>query len=201
MRDVPHDHVLDFLADYKFHDKSQECDAQLLTGYIRKRVSVGSLRNWNLAIVGNPIGSVEENFEFAPGVSVRRIVRAKIGSGDAPDGFADIKTLMSRKDAAVDLQGDTAKLKEEEIKAERRRQLPDTGLVVLYPIDKVSEPVPAKASRRPLDAEDHVIGVGLVFPRPPGEDSTVEWDYISADLSGVDIEEEDLSLIEAEVGA
>lgn len=198
LRDVPHDHVLDFLADYRFHEKSQECDAELLSGYIQKRTAVGSLRTWNLAIVGNPVGSTEENFEFAPGMAVRRITRAKIDTTDSPAGFADIKTLMSRKDAALDLQGDTTKLSEEEIKAERRRQLPDTGLVVLYPIDKVSEPVPAKATRRALNAEEHVIGVGLVFPRPSGDDSTVEWNYISADLSGVNLEVEDFSLVEGE---
>ncbi|MFE0377546.1 Z1 domain-containing protein [Streptomyces inhibens] len=199
LRDVPHDHVLDFLAAYRFHEKSQECDAELLSGYIEKRTKVGSLRNWNLAIVGNPVGDAKDNFEFAPDVAVRRIVRAKIDVKDSPSGFADIKTLMSRKDAAIDLQGDTARMTEEEIKAERRRQLPDTGLVVLYPIDKVSEPAPTKVTRRSLDAEEHVIGVGLVFPRPAGDDSTVEWNYISADLSGVDLEEEDFSLIEGEV--
>jgi hypothetical protein len=110
---------------------------------------------------------------------------------------ADIKTLMSRRDAAVDLSGDVSKLKEEEIMRERKAQLPDTGLLILYPIDKTSAPNPPKPTRRPLNAEEHVIGVGLVFPEPRDGDSTVE-KYISADLSGVSIEDEDLSLLESE---
>ncbi|GGO64349.1 Z1 domain-containing protein [Nonomuraea cavernae] len=199
-RDVPYDLVLDFLKRYRFHEKSQECDADLLIGYIEKRVrSAGSLRRWNIAIVGNPVKDDDTAFEFAPGVAVQRIVRARLETTET--GFADIKTLMSRRDAAVDLDGDTGSLTEQEIKVERQRQLPDRGLLVLYPIDKVSSPPPREKQRRlPLDADEHVIGVGLVFPQPHGEDSAIEW--ISADLSGVDpdvdIEEVDFSPIEAE---
>ncbi|RAY10740.1 endonuclease [Actinomadura craniellae] len=196
-RGVPHDHVIDFLEGYGFHAKSQECDAGLLIRYIEKRVqSAGALKRWNVAIVGNPVGSKSGDFAFAPDVTVGRIIRARLVPTE-PD-FADIKTLMSRKDAAVDLAGDTGGLQEQQIKAERRRQLPDTGLLVLYPIDKTSEPDPPKPSRQAMSAEDHVIGVGLVFPQPAGDDSTVEWDYVSADLSGVEIEEEDLTPIESE---
>ncbi|MEV4474187.1 Z1 domain-containing protein [Nonomuraea sp. NPDC049504] len=197
-RDVPYDLVLDFLKTYHFHEKSQECDADLLTGYIEKRVrTAGSLRRWNVAIVGNPLGDFDDAFEFAPGIAVQRIVRARLRTSES--GFADIKTLMSRRDAAIDLNGDGSNLTEQEIKVERQRQLTDRGLLVLYPIDKVSSPPPrVKQRREPLDAEEHVIGVGLVFPQPHGEDSAVEW--ISADLSGVavDIEEDDFSLLEEE---
>jgi Z1 domain len=194
---VPYEHVIDFLKGYRFHVKSQECDADLLTRYIESRVgAAGSLRRWNIVIIGNRVDVDDRNFEFAPGVSVQRIIRARLKTTEP--NFADIKTLMSRKDAAVDLTGDTGTLQEQEIKAERRRQLPDTGLLVLYPIDRISEPSPAKTTREALDAEETVIGVGLVFPQPSGKDSTVEWEYVSADLSGVEIEEEDFSPIEAE---
>lgn len=104
---------------------------------------------------------------------------------------------MSRRDAAVDLAGDAGKLTEREIMTERRKQLPDTGLLVLYPIDSVSEPSPAKKLREPLNAEQHVIGVGMVFPAPRNGDSEVEG-YISADLSNVSIEEEDYSVFDQE---
>ncbi|GAA3118934.1 Z1 domain-containing protein [Planomonospora alba] len=197
-RDVPYDLVIDFLKQYRFHEKSQECDTDLLTRYIEKRVrNAGSLRRWNVAIVGNPLGDDAGAFEFAPGVAVQRIVRARLDTSEP--GFADIKTLMSRRDAAVDLAGETGQLTEKEIESERRKQLPDTGLLVLYPIDKLSAPPQREKQRRkPLDAAEHVIGVGLVFPLPVGEDSSIEW--ISADLSGVDvdIEEVDLSPIDAE---
>ncbi|NLU68425.1 Z1 domain-containing protein [Streptomyces sp. HNM0574] len=201
LRGVPHEHVLRFLESYAFHSESQDCNAQLLSGYIEKRVRVGSLRQWNVAIVGNPSRDVDDDFEFAPGVRVGRVTRARMHSS-VPD-YADIKTLMSRADAAVDLEGVRRGLAEEDIKRERKRLLPHTGLIVLYPIDKHSAPAERrKHLREPLDAEDHVIGVGLVFPEPERtrDDSTVRWDgsYISADLSGVQIEEEDYSPVESE---
>ncbi|MFE9306216.1 Z1 domain-containing protein [Streptomyces sp. NPDC006706] len=194
-RDVPHDTVIRFLNTYKFHEKSPENDAQLIAAYIRKRVTAaGSLRRWNVAIVGNPAG---EPYTFAPGVTVGRNVRARLAVTNPDPDFADIKTLMSRRDAAVDLSGDAAKLTEKGIMDRRRAELPDTGLLVLYPIDKTSEPSAAKKLRGPLNADAHVMGVGLVFPEPQQGDSTVE-KYISADLSGVRIEDEDLSLLEGE---
>lgn len=197
-RDVPHDFVLDFLSNYKFDKKSPENDAELIGNYIRKRVTAGSLGRWNVAIVGTPAGKGED-FTFAPHVTVGRNNRARLALENPDPDFADIKTLMSRRDAAVDLTGDIGKLTEKEIAEERRKQLPDTGLLVLYPIDKLSRPSPSKTLRAPLDAEEHVIGVGLVFPKPQDGDSTVK-SYISADLSNVniEIEEEDYSLVDGE---
>uniref|UniRef100_A0AAU1UES9 Z1 domain-containing protein n=1 Tax=Streptomyces sp. NBC_00119 TaxID=2975659 RepID=A0AAU1UES9_9ACTN len=208
-RDVPHDVVLNFLGDYQFHagsgEKSaklaRENNAKLITEYIQKRVrSAGALRRWNVALVGRPPKNSDDDLEFAPGVAVGRVVRAKLATGS--QGFADIKTLMSRKDAGIDLDGDVSTMTEHQLRDARRVQLPTTGLLTLYPIDRYSEPVPAKKQRQPLDAEEHVIGVGLVFPEPDGPDSAVEPEYVSADLSGVQLEEfeeeEMLRLIEGE---
>ncbi|MGW4565322.1 Z1 domain-containing protein [Streptomyces sp. NPDC004561] len=191
-RGVPHDAVTDFLGCYKFHDKSPENDADLIIGYIQKRIrAAGSLRRWNVAIVGNPSG---DPFNFGRGITVGLSTRARLVVPHPDPHFADIKTLMSRRDAAVDLDGDAAKLNEKGIMDKRRELLPDTGLLVLYPIDRMSAPSPSKQRRAPLNAEEDVIGVGLVFPEPRHEDSTVE-KYISADLSGVRIEDEDYSLL------
>ncbi|MFD0637006.1 Z1 domain-containing protein [Catenulispora yoronensis] len=204
-RNVPHDLVLEFLADYTFHENSLESDSELIRDYIKRRVrTAGALARWNVAIVGTPARTRDDEFEFAPGIQVGRINRARLApehGRTAPDDFADIKTLMSRRDAAVDLAGEVSQLSEADIMTKRREQLPETGLLVLYPIDKRSEPRPDKPQRRPLDAEEHVMGVGLVFPDPSGTDSAA---YVSADLSGVRAaeieEEEDLArLIEGDV--
>ncbi|MEV5963765.1 Z1 domain-containing protein [Kribbella sp. NPDC051952] len=202
-RDVPSEHVIDFLRAYQFHEKSQECDSDLLIRYIeRRKKEAGSLTTWNVALVGNPVDSALGNFDFAPDVQVGRIVRARLGSEDEvdEDTVADIKTLMSRRDAAVDLSGENGKLTESEIKEKRLDELPNTGLIVLYPIDKVSTPAPGRTQRRALDADTDVIGVGLVFPQPD-VDSPIEWNYISADLSRIDIEEEDFSAVVSEESA
>lgn len=158
------------------------------------------MSRWNIAIVGNPLRAAQDAFEFAPGISVGRVTRARIAAEhgtSARADFADIKTLMSRRDAAVDLTGEVSGLDEAAIKRARRKELPGTGLLVLYPIDKTSRPAPAKKLRAPLDAEAHVIGVGLVFPEPTGADSEVSR-YITADLSDVVLEEEDFSALEVD---
>ncbi|MFD7708077.1 Z1 domain-containing protein [Streptomyces sp. NPDC059786] len=195
-RDVPHEAVIDFLRSYKFHEKTPENDADLIVDYIRKRISqAGSLGRWNIAIVGNPQG--QGNFTFAPGVTVGRNVRSRLdGVGTDPE-VADIKTLMSRRDIAIDLDKATAKLPEKALVDARSARLPDTGLLVLYPIDKLSEPNPPKPSRVALNAEEHVIGVGMFFPKPSTEDSEVK-KYISANLANVPIEDEDYSLVDSE---
>ncbi|MEJ1195842.1 MULTISPECIES: Z1 domain-containing protein [unclassified Streptomyces] len=194
-RDVPFDVVTDFLASYRFHEKSTENDPELISAYIRKRVSTaGSLRRWNVAIIGNPAG---EPFTFAPNVTVGRVTRTRLALTNPDPDFADIKSLLGPRDGAVDLVGIKGGMTEKNLMDARSAQLPDTGLVLLYPIDKTSEPHPDKKLRAPLNAEEHVIGVGLVFPEPRNGDSAVE-KYISADLSGVRIEDEDLSPLESE---
>ncbi|MFJ4278857.1 Z1 domain-containing protein [Streptomyces massasporeus] len=194
-RDVPYDVITEFLGSYKFHEKSTENDPELISAYIRKRVSsAGSLRRWNVAVMGTPQG---EPFTFAPNVTVGRVTRTRLALPNPDPDYADIKSLLGPRDAAVDLVGVKTKLTEQALKDARSTQLPNTGLLLLYPIDKTSEPEPGKTLRAPLHAEEHVIGVGLVFPDPRHGDSTVE-KYISADLSGVRIEDEDFSLLEGE---
>lgn len=190
---VSYEHILEFLEEYRFHEDSTECSRELLSRYIEKRVrDAGALRQWNVALIGNK-DSALGTFRYAPGAAVGRVNRARLAPGDDPDRV-DIKTLMSRKDAAIDLKGSIAKLSEKDIKIERRKQLPDTGLITLYAIKKDSQPLYEKERqlREPLNLPEDAIGVGLVFPRPGiDEDSEVEWNYVSADLSNVEVEVED----------
>src|SRR5690606_31006788 len=109
------------------------------------------------------------------------------------------KTLMSRKDGVVDLPGDHSRATEKDLMHLRTQVALDTGLLVLYPIDKDSEPATARAAetREPLAAEEHAIGVGLVFPEVLSGDVAAHG-YIQADLAGISIEDEDYSALEDE---
>lgn len=194
-RDVPAASVLDFLSSYRIHDLSADSSPGLLSGYIEKRIDDGGLRLWNVAVIDNGTGPGE--FDFGAGVTVPTVARAKLEQ--TPPSAADIKTLMSRRDAALDLDVPKGQLSEDGIRAARRAQLPAHGLLVLYPIDRTSEPAPKKNQRREqLDALDDPVGVGLVFPQPEGDDAVA---YVSADLSKVApaigyVEEEDIGPIE-----
>ncbi|MFB7608138.1 Z1 domain-containing protein [Streptomyces gardneri] len=172
---VPSDRVIDFLTTYQFHEGSPETDPSLLIDYIGKRIRMAnSLRQWNVAILGKPAETDDDTLTFADGITVGRIIRTRLSiASDDPD-FADIKTLMSRRDAAIDLGDGIGDLNEQEIREARRRQLPHTGLLALYPIDRTSAtPGQTNARRASLNAEEHVIGVGMVFPHPDYTDSTV----------------------------
>jgi hypothetical protein len=195
LRGVPHDVILAFLGEYSFHEKSVECDAVLLSKYIRRRVAKGALRTWNMALIGKAGSDDNGTFEYAPGVIVNRVVRAKLET--SPADAADIKTLMSRRDALADLEVNApSEMDEKQIKAERLRQAPEVGLLTLYAIEATS--ASTRELRTALSAVDDVIGVGLVFPSPEGDDDAVEWNYVSADLSGIEIEEDDLTDLESE---
>jgi hypothetical protein len=89
---------------------------------------------------------------------------------------------MSRRDAAVDLDlTGEGTLDEHRILELRREQAPDTPLLAIYPIDRLSPTT--RRARQPLDAVEDVIGIGIVFPKPaPGDEDRVYW---QADLSGV----------------
>ncbi|GHH71036.1 Z1 domain-containing protein [Promicromonospora soli] len=196
-RDVPYTTVLGFLTEYSFHEDWDVATSEMLTEYIQKRVrNAGSLRSWSIAVIGNPVDNANA-FSFSDEVTVGRVIRSRLE--DSRNDYADIKTLMSRRDAAVDLRGKFAGVSEKDLMRAREEQAGRSGLLVLYAIDKDSEPATDKAKefRVGLGADDHVIGVGLVFPEAVGPDAEAHG-YIQADLSGIVIEEEDFSAVDGE---
>jgi len=197
---VPHDRVVTFLESYAFHERSSDGDRGRLVDYIGKRVRDGSLRLWSVGVIGNSLpGATTGRCDLGSGVEVRMVKRSRLGqrSERTFDGVADIKTLTSRRDETIDLDVDGEDIgSRQRILGLRRRQRPDEGLILLYPIEPHSDT--GRDGRLPLAAptDDVVIGAALVFPEPrPGtDDSDVE--YWSADLSGVVVEEVDLSVLE-----
>ncbi|MEJ8280881.1 Z1 domain-containing protein [Pseudonocardia spirodelae] len=196
---VPHEDVLDFLESYSFHERSADGDSRRISEYIRRRVRDGALGRWSVGVIGNSLESADtKRCDLGSGVDVRMVRRARLhyDADTAFDGVADIKTLSSRRDEALDLTTDRpSTLDRKELVALRRRQRPSQGLVLLYPIEPQSEPARLKnrvALAAPTD--DVVMGVALVFPEALGRDSEVE--YMSADLSQVAVEEEDDSVLD-----
>lgn len=196
--EMPAEDIIAFIEDYQVHEKAPNNRVGLIADYVRKRNGRGQLLEWDVAIIGSSTAG-RGTYDFGSGVEVPKIIRAKLL--DSPPDAADIRTLMSRRDAAVDLTLQPGVALTEALIAERRReQRPDTGLLTLYAIDRVSPTT--RTGRQPLDAVDDVVGIGIVFPRPaPGEDDSV---YMQADLSRVAesaddyVEVDDLSVLEEE---
>jgi hypothetical protein len=197
---VPYGDVLDFLNSYSFHERSSDGDRKRLVTYIAKRVERDSLRRWSIGVVGNSRADADTGrCDLGGGIEVRMVKRSRLGqkSDTTFDGVADIKTLTSRRDETIDLIIDgSQELSRKQILELRRRQRSDEGLLLIYPIEPTSDT--GRDGRLPLNAptDDVVVGVALVFPNPrPGtQDSDVE--YWSADLSGVAVEEEDVSVLD-----
>ncbi|MEJ2888855.1 Z1 domain-containing protein [Actinomycetospora aeridis] len=196
---VPYEDILTFLDAYSFHTRASEGGSGRLTEYIRRRVRDGSLGRWSIGVIGNSLANADtKRCDLGSGVDVRMVRRARLNydsEGDF-DGVADIKTLTSRRDEALDLDTDRPNsLTRKDLVALRRAQRPSEGLLLLYPIEPRSEPSTRNRVALAAPSEDVVMGVALVFPDPKGADSEVE--YWSADLSKVvAVEEEDDWILE-----
>ena len=117
-KDVESASVLNFLSTYEFHQNSRELDATLLQRYIRAQNEHGELTSWTIAVLGLPkerkeLGSIPLGvIGDVPLINRSRVI--------PPPGqaYANIKSLMSKEDRAVDLgltQRDLAGLPQGEI--------------------------------------------------------------------------------------
>jgi hypothetical protein len=229
-RGVPTSAVLDFVRDYRVNAQSTEYSGDLVHGYVRKRMNAGGLLHWNVGVVGKNTGGTAP-VALPDGQSTFAVTRARTPDTEGKH-TADIKTLTGSRDPGLDLSipdvlpdGYKA-VSRELLRRLRREQEPDTGLLLLYPIDGKSEPpvrpssaqavvevdqqlpmAPLKRDRVPLDAPVGVVwGMALVFPEPVvGTDVAVEYDYVQADLSRVfpasisEDEEYDLSIFDEDL--
>lgn len=178
--EVPTDVVTEFLKAYRFHERSPEADPNLLLEYIRKRVDAGGLPRWNVAVLGVPPTVAPRVVTLSSQHVVGCVRRARItGNEGAP--VADIKTLSGSLDAGIDLEVPDGPMTRARLNSLRREQRPETGLLMVYPIDGKSE---TRTGRPPLAAPvDVVWGVALVFPEPSAGDATVDYSYVAADLA------------------
>jgi hypothetical protein len=197
-RDVPVGLVTSFLSEYLIHEDSPDLDPAMVTKYIdtQLRGDSPSLDIWSVALVGGTGSSVDIG-----GISIGSVIRSRLN--DDNTDRADIKTLMSRQDRVLDLEITTgaAQAAGEAKLAKLRNDDPtyrNRGLIVLYPIDRVSQPIdpgssrpaPARPARIELGAEEVVIGMGLVFPGEAQARNRIRATHVAVDLT--DVEREDL---------
>jgi hypothetical protein len=197
-RDVSFRDVIKFIDRYRFHERSEEARPELLKRYIQKRVENNALSAWDIAVIGNSRKNANI-WKFPDGTAVGLNRRSRINL--VGDPLADIKTLSGPRDAAVNLRvpGGVDVTRRSEIDTLRRVQRPDHGLLLIYPIDPVSET--SQKNRHPLNAPYEVVmGAAFVFPTPTSADSQVEHDYVAADIrDGRYWESEDPEILQQEL--
>jgi hypothetical protein len=187
VRDVPARLIIGFLAKFAIHPDAPDLDTELMSKYIEHQIgqTPGSLETWSIAVVGGGGAIVT-----LAGRSLASVVRSQLDDG-RPDR-ADIKTLMSKQDRVLDLDISAADAKAlDEVQLLRKRNehpiYKSRGLLVLYPIESVSAPLPGSKGRVALDSPVDVMGLGFVFPGEAAEGSRIAASHVAVDLTGVEV--------------
>ena len=179
--------VIEFFREYVVHSSHRDLSSEWLEEYIR--VNSDALRNWSVVII-QPEDRKRPQAGIALGPVVPRLVRRSRLDGTDPT-VADIKALMSRSDVMADVEeglrpvsGNWRNWDWSRLKSAREQLVGPRPMLLLYPIDRRSEPVTkSKPGRRAaLDASHHVLGVGLVFPQLGVQADNKPTKYIEVDL-------------------
>lgn len=167
-RQVPTEDILHFLEMYRVDDSFRSYREGWIRKYIEKNAE--NYRNgWNVAVI-QPSRDItgRRGMRLGPVEAPALVNRSRLAHADKR--LADIKALMSKRDILVDVD------KEEEesgggpsdrwdsIKIWREQKVGGVPLLLLYPIDRESQPRFNASIREPLDAAHDVLGIGLVFP-------------------------------------
>ncbi|WP_139000247.1 Z1 domain-containing protein [Rhodococcus zopfii] len=187
-RNVSVNDVRTFLEDYNIVLDQADMSADQMLQYIERQNAEDDpkLTRWNVAIIGGE-GEVVE----IAGIKVAASVRAPYKEGGE---VADIKTLMSKADLVVDVEGlapATARgMREAELKERRINEpgLRDKGLLVLYPLDRVSKPRSDRSAdvREEMNAVSSPVGLAVVFPKTSYSDSerdAVQMTHVAVELA------------------
>lgn len=153
--DVPGTVVRKFLANYSMCDKQLNLTKEMLLTYIDG--SASRMPFWNVAIVSS--SRAERRVHLGGLSDIGPVIRSRLPESS---DYADIKALMSKQDVLADVEDSDAQSTDgwEKLKSYR----PDTPLLLVYPIDSVSEPSRAGDHRAALNAKGDLIGLGFVFP-------------------------------------
>lgn len=196
-RDVPKDYVISFFRSYNFHENNRSLSSDLLINYIEDQNRYGLLKKWNVVIRG-----VTGRDKTSRGT-------LKLGSFDVPllerakrtssvENAAHIGVLMSKGDTGADLtleRQELAGLSEQDLKSRRDEEMPGTGLLILYPIARNSEPGRGAKTKENLNAVNDMIGLGIVFPEASqqsrGTQTYMTVDPMLLDRSDFVLEEEE----------
>jgi len=195
------DDILHLISQYEFHPNSLSVKREYLDKYIRNEAAANSLLKWNVVVMEGEAGD-HPGVDLGLSSPARPLIRSRVARTD--DDIANFKAIVSTMDrvADVDIQpsevgrmarSDRGSVSDAELLTLRSKELPNQGLLCIYPINKNSKPQGAneKHTRTDLDADEDVVGLAFFFPHGAGEHSEV--DYKAADLSGFlneDVDEE-----------
>ncbi|TJZ84872.1 Z1 domain-containing protein [Paracoccus hibiscisoli] len=158
---VPLSAVRKFIAATDISEEHMDLKQAYLLEYLDS--AAASLSEWNVGLV-QPASGTRSTRPLGKLGAVVTLRRSKLKSENPR--YADIKALMSKADILIDADCKPEKDDWSGFKECR----PDKPLLLLYPIDALSEPEERKAksgkpsSRESLNAAGDLMGFGIVFP-------------------------------------
>lgn len=178
--------VISFLRQYQFHENNRALSSKLLIDYIRDQNEYDVLKTWNIVLRGVTARDKKDRGTLSlGGLPLPLLERAR---RKFPEEHAHIGVLMSKGDIGADLKRDPKQLRgqnDNQLKALRQEDMPNVGLLVIYPIAKDSEPGKQAKTKVTLAAAADLIGLGLVFPAAVGESRGAQ-SYLTVDPSRLD---------------
>jgi hypothetical protein len=181
-RNVSRASVLRFFRTYSVEPSHADLAPELLCSFIEQ--ADVRLDHWNVGIVESGRGSLSA-MDLGSVGKVRTVTRAKLAG---EEGVADIKALMSKTDIGFDCASSIdSSLGWKDAKDARTALEGNIPLLLLYPIERRSEPRRPSEERVSLDAVMDVLGFGVVFPGSVTEGGN----FVSVDLQPLSADEVD----------
>lgn len=187
-RDIPSEAILGFLSRYEFHPDLASMRSDHISGWIR---SVAIDRKWNIVVKGSSqsqytvdgeaidLGTMDLGLdEEVPTVSRAPLSTSVVGT-------ANLKSLLVQSDWYADLDRENipAKAGYDQARDIRRNHAQGNGLLIIYAVSKSSIPLgraqKTTASRRKMNAPQHLVGLGLIFPDVDHDGIADQGDYYS----------------------
>jgi hypothetical protein len=191
VRDVPAAQIVSLIRGYRFHPDQTTVRRDDMAGWVEQSASD---RLWNVVVMGSKKehkardGSAIALVPVDLGLqrTVPSVNRAPLSDPSAATGNANIKALMSHNDWFVDLDPLALAALDESVRADprevRRRLADGHGMVVVYPVSRASVPMgvaEGMGTRRPMEASQDLIGLGIIFPDIDREGFATEGEYYS----------------------
>ncbi|MFC5177862.1 Z1 domain-containing protein [Nocardioides taihuensis] len=171
-RDVPASSLLSYLRRFSVHPDQSSMRTDYITGWIEEAVAQSL---WNVTVIGSgqtttrADGSKVElgSLDLGLGSDVPAVNRSPLK--DSGQGRWNIKALLTHTDWFADLDASEVSEMTRQNKTPReiRRALASgRGQVLIYVVSKSSIPLSeaSERSRVPMNAPEHLIGLGLIFP-------------------------------------
>ncbi len=117
---VSGDAIVDFLNDYKTHEKARKAQASILKKYIETRMADSELTEWTVALISNPDRVEEDNSPSIAGITIGLTKRRDLDPDDAD--LYRIGRLVSPSDEWLDLSDEEIALALAETQRQQKRK-------------------------------------------------------------------------------